>query len=380
MIEFLLGALDVLFHRGEAIIAKLEKKKSVLALVSIHCDSIVDKTRHILQDISDKQAQLISIKEAVDKGVIRRNAVEPLLRNLLNAYHDFRREFDSTEEFFAGHISRFNRDDKKLTRIAAAMWTETGLPGVAPIAVTSSSGYFYTVAPLGIIFAPPSGANSLLILPDLYHEFGHIVDESSSLVLYGLRFQRALEEYKKQLALQIRRHSRPLKLDLINDIAYLWEKYWAEEVACDTLAARIVGPAYGWCNLHLCLRNPEVYAVGKHPADVSRTRHIFRVLRRCGWGAEVDAMEKIWSQYLKGIKQRKPANHDDYHPDDLFIAVMEDVDIASKSLISYTVGQDSIIGRLNEAWKRFLADPGNYAKGEPRLISDLHQTLVSPIN
>jgi translation initiation factor IF-1 len=32
MIEFLLGALDVLFHRGEAIVAKLERKKNVLPL------------------------------------------------------------------------------------------------------------------------------------------------------------------------------------------------------------------------------------------------------------------------------------------------------------------------------------------------------------
>src|SRR5262249_49393591 len=149
----------------------------------------------------------------------------------------------------------------------------------------------------------------------------HLLPQRTGRQLYGSRFQQALRDHSNGLKNQIRRVSRPLDPKDISAIVARWKWHWAEEVACDSIAARLVGPAYGWCNLHLCLQSSNVYEItAEHPADAARTAHIFRALKRGGWIADVVEMEAHWAQYLKTMKHRKPRNYDDYHPSDLFVA------------------------------------------------------------
>ncbi|MCI0491217.1 MAG: hypothetical protein L0229_31895 [Blastocatellia bacterium] len=148
-------------------------------------------------------------------------------------------------------------------------------------------------------------------------------------------------------------------------------------MACDVLAARLVGPAYGWSNLLLCLQSPNVCSIGAdHPADAARTSHIFRVLRRCGWGAQVEKMENQWNRYVKTVGQKKANHYNDYHPDRLFIAVMEDVEEATRNLNPYRAGSDTIAEILNLAWQQFLSDPVGYDRWESQTISTLRKNLL----
>jgi hypothetical protein len=261
MIAFLLGALNVLERKGYSVAESLTALTNVPTLVSDHCSRVINKTREVIQEIEGHKSELAALKNAVDKRVLGYTAAEPQVRGFVRAYHDLRRRLDEIEDFFSGHVTRFNENDKRLTLTSSLLWREIGLPGDPPIVVASSNSYFFTVAPLEIIFAPPSGADEILVLPDLCHEFGHIVHQLGRLPLFGKRFERALADYEEELNAQKRRHYRPLDPDLIENVSRLWARYWAEEVACDTLAARIMGPSYGWCNLHLCLRHPEIYLI-----------------------------------------------------------------------------------------------------------------------
>jgi hypothetical protein len=214
-------------------------------------------------------------------------------------------------------------------------------------------------------------------VPDFYHESGHIIPERIGRPLHGVRFKQALRDHANHLRNQIRRISRPLDPKVITEIIARWEWRWAEEVACDTLAARLVGPAYGWCNLHLCLNSPNVYAIGlEHPADAARTNHIFRVLKRCGWSTEMREMEARWNQYLQTVKQKKPRNYDDYHPANLFDAAMEDVEEATQHLTAYNSQSGSLSTLLNIAWRQFLNDPIGYNTWEHQTVSELRQKLM----
>jgi hypothetical protein len=376
MIDFLAGALAVLAARGNEIVEKLEQVTGIPVPVVEQCKHIVAKTRRHLNEIEDHQVNLRDLKDSIAQGRLSLSIAEPLIKSYTKGYHDLRRQIDLIEEFFAGHVTRFSTSDEFLTLTASAAWQEGNLPGISPIAVASTSGYFCTLAPLGIVFAPPNDAQKLLILPDLYHEFGHLLHENSSILSDKPRFSQALLQYVYDLEQQARRIARPLPQGLTAEIYFSWLQYWAEEVACDTLAARLVGPAYGWCNLHLCIRGLKIYSGSKHPADAARTRHIFRVLKRCGWATQVAEMEKLWDQYIKTMQLQKPPFFEEYHPDELFIAVMEDVETNTSGIVQiYRPGLGTVGNLLNEAWENFLKDPLNYPVWERPKAKELWEKL-----
>ena len=372
MIDFLAGALAVLAARGNEIVEKLEKVTGVPSPVIEQCKRVISKTKGHVLEIEDHQKNLRDLRDSVNRGSLSLSMAEAFVKGYIKGYHDLRRKIDVIEEFFAGHVTRFGSADELLTLTASAIWQESNLPGDAPVAIASTSGYFCTLASLGIVFAPPNDVQKLLILPDLYHEFGHLLHETSNILSNKSRFSRALIDYIYELEQQARRYSRPLPQSLSDSISFNWLAYWAEEVACDTLAARLVGPAFGWCNLHLSIRHPKIYSSTKHPADAARTRHIFRVLKRCGWAQEVADMEQRWERYVQTIRPQKPPNYDDYHADQLFIAVMEDIEASTSGGIPiYEPTPGTVSNLLNEAWKSFLKDPLNYPAWEKPMVDNL---------
>jgi hypothetical protein len=378
MIDFLTGALSVLVMRGDKIIHHLEEKKDLPPTVNAYCARIANKTRANIRSVNRRLSTLQSLKRKIESGRVSITQSEPILTGLFQSYRDSRRELDTFEELFAGHINRFIDADRFLTRIAEVIWKEAKLPGISPVAVTNTSGYFCTVASLGIVFCPPSTEDHLLILPDFYHETGHLLPEHLGRSLHGSRLRQALLDHVDHLQNQIRRISRPLDMKTVADIMAKWDLRWAEEVACDTLAAQLAGPAYGWCNLHLCLQSPNVYAIGlEHPADAARTTHIFRVLRRLGWATEASQMEDHWNHYLRTVKRKKPRNYDDYHPAELFTAITEDVAEATRNLSAYSARANSFSSLLNDAWQKFLIDPTGYVSWERQTVTQLRRQLMS---
>ena len=351
MIKFLTGVFSVLLTRGEKIVKILEEKTDVPPAVIERCRRAAQNTLDLIDKVSDKIETLALIEKSLENGTITTAQAEIPLKRVLLSYRDLRRQLDAVEENFVGHIVRYNKSDLFFTRLAEALWDETNLRDLPPIAVTNTSGYFCPWASLGIVFSPPTTEHYMLIFPDLYHEFGHILQQLVK--LHGDNFRAELKSHIADLKNQIRRHARPMEQGTIDDVNYKWSEDWAEEVACDTLATHIVGPAYGWCNLHLCLQNSSAYIHGgKHPADAARTRHILRVLRRRGFGTDADAIEKLWQSYAD-ISQQAPSNYyPDYHPDGLFTAIMEDVEQAIKDCGFAGIEENSpMITLFNQAWK-----------------------------
>jgi hypothetical protein len=373
VIEFLVGAFSVLSVRGNKIVEILETKTGIPPAAVERCRRVGHRARGIVNSVKNKEAILLLVRENLKTKKITAAESQTLLKQLLKSYRDLRRDIDVIEENFVGHLVRYNDADLFFTELAAALWNETNLPDIPPIAVTNTSGYFCTWASLGIIFSPPSSEHHLLIFPDLYHEFGHIIHQGVKIKLFGPRFEAELKAHAAELRNQMRRTSRPSMDDnIISDIVSRWINSWAEEVACDTLAAHILGPAYGWCNIHLCLQSSNVYRKGnEHPADAARTKHILRVLRRRGYNDDADKIEILWKQYLNLSQQTTSSHYQDYHPDSLFTAVMEDVEQAIKDNNFGVKGKSPSVDTLNESWQKFLNDAENYNDWEEKAINDI---------
>lgn len=369
MIDFIIGSFSVLAFRAEKIIEELSKPRKVPASVLEHCQRVSERTKKSSVMIKNRQELLRQISKAIEKKLITSGDVDDLLKQILKSYRDARREIDVIEENFVGHLVRFNEPDRFLTNLAASLWKETNLPDTPPIVITNTTGYFSTWAEARIVFSPPSSEHNLLIFPDLYHEFGHILRQSLRIELLGVRYESELISHLIELENEVKRQSRPLDKDVIPLIIARWENSWAEEVACDTLASFILGPVYGWCNIHLCLQNSDVYHKGSsHPADAARTKHIFNVLRRCGFNSEVNKMESIWNKYLDVAEQKTSSYFQDYHPISLFTAIMEDVEEVIKENSFGNLDKSPTIAILNESWKQFIENPNIYTEWEEKKV------------
>lgn len=380
MIDLLSRAISILRVRAENCAGVLRartrergsKKNSTLAA---RCRVVEEQVNSILAEIDRKVITLEKTRRSVDEHRITAEQAEVVLRGVLRSYRGMRRDIDAIEENFVGHISRFSNEDERLTALAGRLWSETGLPGHPPVAVTNTIGYFCTLAPFGIIFSPPSIDRDLLIFPDLYHEFGHILHSAPGGGLFGPRFQKELDQYLTELRNKARRTSRPIEPRLMSQIRERWIESWAEEVACDTLATCIVGPAFGWCNLNLCLKNSNAFESGhQHPADAARTRHMIRVLRRRGHADAADEMEGLWDRFLHFSGQTPKPYFNDLHPDGLFIAIMEDVESAIAKL-GIGGGVSPFVATLNQAWAEFHKSVDGYYQWEKGVFSDLRSLL-----
>lgn len=378
MIVFLKDAYSVLLNRAERIVKILSSQPHEPPAVVERCRRVAQHSRQIIDEINDKITFVEAVRINFENDNISGSDVNRFLKKVLLAYRDHRRTIDQIEENFVGYIVRYNDSDLFFTKLAEALWEETNLPDMPPVAVTSTSDYFCTLAALGIIFSPPSTEYNLLIIPDLYHEFGHIVNETDK--LFGAKFNAELKAHVEDLNNQVRRVSRPLEQKTIDEIADVWHRRWAEEVACDTLATMIIGPAYGWCNLQLCLQTSNAFSsTGAHPADAARTAHILRILRRQGFSSEADKVESLWNQYLEITQQTSTGNYQDYHPQSVFTAIMEDVEAEIIRNGFFGIKDDCCtIKMLNEAWEIFNQSPQKYRDWELKTIEGLKIALKIP--
>lgn len=372
MIEFLRGAFSVLDARAGKIVKTLEEKKDIPASASEHCRRVSERTKGVIVLINNRLDILQKLEKGLQNKMITPSQSDTLLRQILKSYRSFRREIDIIEENFVGHLIRFIEPDRFYTNLSSALWKDTNLPDIPPVAVTNTSGYFCTWASLGIVFSPPSSEHHLLIAPDLYHEFGHILHQGIKVELFNKRFEAELKSHISDLKNKARRNARPIKDETILDIAFRWKSNWAEEIACDTLATLMLGPSYGWCNLHLCLQSPNVFDGGReHPSDASRTKHILSILRRNGFSDEAEKIENLWNEYLRISQQTTSKYYNDYHPNGLFTAILEDVEQAIGDNNFGITNKSTAIEILNEAWKTFLEGAGKFDGWEKTAIKKL---------
>src|SRR5208282_2655746 len=177
-------------------------------------------------------------------------APQDLLDDLARQYNGIAREVYLVEQLVVGPLSRFSSEDEKLSSLSERICKEVGIADI-PIVLAASSQYYSAIPEYGLIFTPPIDSQTLLNLPDLYHELAHHLDGRGR-VLVGPRFESALESYVDRAEDEIARLSRPIDLrDFRHRIAF-WQD-WRLEVASDAFATLLVGPAYAWANLHLML-------------------------------------------------------------------------------------------------------------------------------
>jgi hypothetical protein len=311
-----------------------------------------------------------------------------LLRNHLQLYKRWNELATLIESYPLPFIERYAGWDRRLTRLCRRLAEQVEWPTPLPLVAAFSSQYYWTMPDFNLICAPPTEGTTLLGLPDLCHELGHILLLHHEATLIG-DFVQELGAYIEQEQRRVAAQQRPPEYRrLYNLLSAQWHDAWLREFIADMVATYLVGPAFGWQHVRLCAGrgqdayHPTLGGTVEHPADEARLRGMLAVLELMGAPEASAQVGALWHGYLAISGETRPADYEVCYPQELI-----------ESLARYTVegcrtlglrGFDQIVdpprandipALLGKAWERFLTDPQAYADWERQRLQRLWQEL-----
>lgn len=347
------------------------------------------KTEDIQEYALHAYRQVESLRRQITQTLSDPALHEPTLRsNYLQRYNRWSQEASAIESYLLPFVERFASPDRLLTELCHQLTTEIGWPLSPPLVTTFSSQYYWTVAHYNLICVPAAESVTLLGLPDLCHELGHILMLHHRASLMG-SFMRDLTRYIKKEQRRVVTQQRPPEYRTLYDLLFVqWSDEWLLEFVSDMVATYLVGPAFGWQHIRLCASvKQDVYfpALGErasHPADEARLRGVLAVLAEVDPGCGDGELLEMWEQFVQYTGQSLPPDYAVCYPSDLISALARAVvrgcvELGLHSFTSPSHRPGAIICLLMEAWSRFLEDPEACIQWEAEQLKCLWQELES---
>jgi len=376
--NFLLqGLLNDLLQRCNRLRQEVENISSVP-------DEISDYRDGIIKHLGEIGLQIRRIQEDPDIGL------EDLAKNFLHIYKRLAEQIHAIEGRPVLAILRYSERDRLPTLICQKITEEINYPWAPPICVALSSQHYWTDPKINIIMLPAIEPFHLLGLSDLYHELGHIVLFREKLInlfypqidkYYGLEIERVKKENRP-----------PTYSEIIAKAISMWKRYWVLEFAADMIATYLIGPAFGWSNIRLCINlsndlfasDPEEHHT--HPADDARNEAICLMLEKIR--IKEDELLKIrgtWKQFIILSGQARPQDYDLYFPQALLIELRDfiydqckTIGLISRAHQSLSPSEFKIVSLLNNAWGQFNKSPSTFSEWETNQIYQLKNYLNLP--
>jgi len=331
-----------------------------------------------------------SVRRAVG-GLLQNPAfrVPELLPNYLQLYRRWNEQATLVESFSLPFAERYDVVDRRLTRLARRLTQQVHWPLDGPLVTAFSSQYYWTPGVFNLVGAPSVENTTLLRLPDLCHELGHIL-----LIRYERAriadFRDEIVQYVEGEKQRIDATQRPPGYGALYDqLLIQWHEQWLWEFAADMVATFLVGPAFGWQHTRLCagatrsMHFPALGELAEHPADEARLRGIVAMLRELGLEEEAQNVEALWEVHatIRGAVQR-PADYNVSYPQSLLDSLARRIVKGCRALNirEFNRSEDpagDIPAMIVEAWRRFLENPQQYTGWEASTLATLQGELDS---
>ncbi len=320
------------------------------------------------------------IQQALEIGGLE---YDNLSGNYLFQYNRLNREFNAYHTYRFLAIKNYGDPEIFFYRLIKKIYKEHRITSVPPIVSTiSNHDYYYWAVPMLEIIAIPSGEeNSLLNLPDMYHEIGHL--------LYSMYEGRSCElsapeiekHFKREIAtLHDKKQYAHFGAE-VERAKYLWQVSWLEEFSCDLAGTYMTGAAYAWTNLKLISADhgsSKIFEYNDtHPANEARMRIILLMLEKLGLTEEKKQIEETWQRFLSEAEIFRPSAYKLIYPDKLFKLIIDEFigfyDNADLAPCTELLGAQnkSVSELLSAAWQTAQTDPLNFYQHETDVINGL---------
>lgn len=310
-----------------------------------------------------------------------------LRRNHFAQYRSRKQRLTIVEMYTLPFVERYGDSDRYLTYLCRQLLNQVNWPLPAPLVTAFSSQYYWVPSEAEIIAAPATEIMSLLGLPDMCHELGHLLWRRHREELVG-DFINEILDYIRDQQRRIVVDQRPpaLRRDF-EQLSVLWQDFWTAEFVADMVATYLTGPAFGWQNVGLCAETqksafiPVLGEFSRHPADAARHAGLLAVLALLGDTGAVRRVTVMWTEYLDWSGEAEPGQYDVSYPDVLITSLAARVVAGCQKLgiRSYLSAPDEvqepidIVALIRAAWEQLLHAPDGYSVWEKEHISTLER-------
>jgi len=302
-------------------------------------------------------------------------------KNFLRKYRQLARRVHSLVAVPLLVLTRFTDKDRFPTAVCKKIFDEIGYRKPPPLCVALASGYS-TYPGFNVVMIPVNEPEHLLGLADLYHELAHIILFAEHI---DEGFYSVVDDHYETEIERIKNEGAPLEyVARAKELQIRW-RGWAKEFACDMIATYLVGSAYAWCNLRLCMNQSENMfdPSESHPCDDSRNEGICLMLEKPGISKGDDANEvrEMWNRFAEAEGNIKPQDYEFSFPSRLLIGLVDFTyeRCTELGLVPYiaqnSVVTDHIALSLNDAWSRLTFESSSYAEWEKQRVNELKQVL-----
>jgi len=376
MNDFLRGLFYDLMHRCQMLCALLEDRE--------HHPDVTGYVTQILDWIAQIEGEIVELTADPTLGTPR------LLANNLRDYRLRAQLIKLLEWFPVPAVLRYGPSDHYFFALMSQAAKQIRYPFPVPIVSALSKDYYWSHPDFNLLGVPALEEYSLLGLPDLFHELGHVVIHQRRDDLLG-RFEEKLKAHFATEGQRVRNKQQPPQYKVILErVQEQWIDAWMAEFASDMIATYLVGPAYGWANLRLCSSSlsDNIFRPGPddvetiHPSDDARLWGIVKMLDRLRLETDARQIEQRWNDYVALTGHHTPPDYEFCYPMALLENLAQSVvrGCAGLRLKAFTKqtptsGNINIPILLNDAWKEFLAQPDEYPQWEENRLAELRRSL-----
>lgn len=271
------------------------------------------------------------------------------------------------EYYVLPFLRGFDNKAMELTDLCRQIAETINWPHDWPLVSRGATNYFLFIAEEGeeLILAPALAGTTLLPLPDLVHEMGHALvgNQGRRQTLLG---NWGRDDYVRDRVVEV------LGDDKFGRVAVRhWLEHGVGEIACDTIAAWVTGPAYAWQHIRACWGRQEGRSVyhdsDYHPPEHVRFEVVLRALSQVGGQDELDEVSEAW---LRVIGEREdladPTAEDKstLYPTELVLELADEV-LRGCGRIGIRRFPDELAEadpcrRFNDAWREMRRDPAAF--------------------
>jgi hypothetical protein len=336
--------------------------------------------------------QIIQICEALRRQAQRNltdlsYGLDDTLSDILAATQSVTNFFEVVNTRLAAPVVRAKPEDRLGLLVLRFLHDSHPKTATLPFGLSDGSFAIYPTDKIPPIYlVPTSRQTTLLYLPLLFHEFGHL--------LYACH-KAELDELVKDLQAVIARALAPKSVrsragasrsaSFRRHVVTAWYA-WAQEFYCDAVAITIGGPRFlkAFSHFFRTRSNDQYYVprdqqlVRRHPVTWLRTKMVVDRARKHGMTALADGVEKAWAETARVLGVQE--DYEGTWVEDFFLPLRQMLDdmieesqpyLHQPSDVNLPGGEEKSLSPIqlcNLSWAKFEADRKSYRAWEKGAI------------
>jgi len=308
-----------------------------------------------------------------------------ILENVLRQTQRVMNGLEVLNVLYVGPLLRSQQGDEPVLRVLR--WLHDEHPKTVSRSFALSDGQFavYPHPDLpSVYYLPCSRQKTLLYLPLLFHEFGHLL-----YAIHKPEMDELVEEFQRMVfdvlaPMTVRRGPAASEQDSFRSQVVLAYYEWLQEFFCDAVGLHIGGPSYleAFTNYFRLQGSREFYVSREnqldrnHPVGWLRVRSLIRRGEQLGLNEVANRSAQAWNQTARLMKINE--DYEGTWSEELFEPLQQTLDdmlvetdprgYKRSELTGGDNASENPVALLNRAWLAFNEAPGHFGAVEAKLL------------